>query len=150
MFGNRKDGTKVKNMDPLIRIVPHIMNARNDSQNHYLIETRVEVMDNFIQQQREKGVSFNYLTILCAALVRVFKERPELNRFIMNGRIYQRDYITVSLTVKKVLKDDGAETTIKVPFKGNENIFEVKEILDRHILEHFFSKGYIKIFIWTK
>ncbi len=135
MFGNRKDGTKVKTMDPLIKIVPHIMCTRNDSQNQYLIETRVEVLDEFIERERQKGVSFSYFNIIIAALVRVFKERPELNRFIMNGRTYQRDYITVSVTVKKVLKDDGAETTVKIPFKGSENIYEVKKIMDDVILE---------------
>ena len=135
MFGNRKDGTKVKMMDPLIRVVPHVMKERNDSQNHYLIETRVEVLDNFIQKQRENGVSLSYLHIIIATLVRVFKERPELNRFVMNGRTYQRDYFTVSMTVKKVLKDDGAETTVKIPFRGDENIFKVKEIIDNIVLE---------------
>lgn len=135
MFGHRKDGTIVKSMDPLIKVVPHIMSARHDSQNLYLIETRAEVLDNFIEKERENGVSFSYFHILLATLVRVFKERPELNRFIMNGRTYQRDYLTISVTVKKVLKDDGAETTVKIPFNGDENIYKVKEIMDSIILE---------------
>ena len=69
MFGNRKDGTKVKFQDPLIRIVPHIMSARNDSQNHYLIEQRAECFDKFIEEQRANGVSFNYLHIVIATFV---------------------------------------------------------------------------------
>ena len=135
MFGHRKDGTKVKVMDPAIRIIPHIMSERSDSQNKYLIETKVDVFDNFIEQQRKNGYSFSYFHIIIATLIRVFKERPELNRFVMNGRTYQRDYFTVSMTVKKVLKDDGAETTVKIPFNGDENIYKVKEILDKVILE---------------
>ena len=134
MFGFRADGTKVKIEDPLMRIVPHIMDKRNDAQNMYLIEERVEVLDEFIQKQRaENNVSYNYMHILYAILVRVLKERPRLNRFIMNGVTYQRDFITLSMSVKKYLKDEAEETTMKVPFKGSENIYEVKQIVDSYI-----------------
>lgn len=136
MFGKRVDGTKVKIEDPLMRIVPHIMDKRNDAQNMYLIEQRAEVLDEFIQKQREENkISYNYMHIIYAIFVRVLKERPRLNRFIMNGITYQRDFITLSMSVKKVLKDSAEETTIKVPFKGNENIKEVKEIVDSYIKE---------------
>lgn len=136
MFGKRVDGTKVKIEDPLMRIVPHIMDKRNDAQNMYLIEERAEVLDEFIQKQREQNnVSYNYMHILYAILVRVLKERPRLNRFIMDGVTYQRDFITLSMSVKKALKDSAEETTMKVPFKGNENIFEVKQIVDSYIKE---------------
>ena len=136
MFGKRRDGTKVKIEDPLMRIVPHIMAERNDSQTMYLIEQRCEVLDEFIQNQRQQnGVSYNYMHILYAVLLRVLKERPRLNRFIMNGVTYQRDFITLSMSVKKVLKDSAEETTMKVPFKGNENIYEVKQIVDSYIKE---------------
>ncbi len=136
MFGKRADGRRVKPTDPLMRIVPHIMDKRNDAQNMYLIEQRAEVLDEFIQKQREENkISYNYMHILYAILVRVLKERPTINRFIMNGETYQRDFITISMSVKKVLKDSAEETTIKVPFKGNENIKEVKQIVDSYIKE---------------
>ena len=135
MFGKRKDGTKVKCEDPLMRIVPHIMSARHDSQNQYLIETRAEIFDDFIESQRANGVSFNYMHILISVVLRLLKERPKLNRFVMNGVTYQRDYITISISIKKMLKDTADETTVKIPFSGNENIFEVKQIVDSYIRE---------------
>ena len=60
-------------------------------------------------------------------------ERPQLNRFAMNGTLYARNQILVSLAIKKNLSDDGTETTIKLPFTGTENIFEIKEKLDKVI-----------------
>ena len=33
MFGFRPDGKKVKDIDPIQRIIPHIMPTRNDAQN---------------------------------------------------------------------------------------------------------------------
>ncbi len=33
MFGYRPDGKKVKDLDPISKIVPHIMSARYDAHN---------------------------------------------------------------------------------------------------------------------
>lgn len=73
------------------------------------------------------------MNIIYAALIRILAERPQLNRFAMNGTLYARNQILVSLAIKKSLSDDGTETTIKLPFTGTENIFEIKEILDKVI-----------------
>ena len=73
------------------------------------------------------------MNIIYAALIRILAERPQLNRFAMNGTLYARNQILVSLAIKKNLSDDGTETTIKLPFTGTENIFEIKEKLDKVI-----------------
>lgn len=63
-------------------------------------------------------------------------ERPQLNRFVMNSRLYQRNKICISMAVKRSLRtDDDEETTVKFEFTGKENIFEVIEIIDRMIAE---------------
>ena len=67
------------------------------------------------------------------SFLRILAERPQLNRFAMNGTLYARNQILVSLAIKKNLSDDGTETTIKLPFTGTENIFEIKEKLDKVI-----------------
>ena len=41
----------------------------------------------------------------------------------MNGVLYKRDKIYVSLVIKKNLTDDGPETPLKLEFNGTENIF---------------------------
>ena len=64
-----------------------------------------------------------------AAVVRIIAERPQLNRFCVNGRTYARNDITISLAIKKSLTDGGEETNIKPYFTGNETIFEVRQIL---------------------
>ena len=43
--------------------------------------------------------------------------------------------IYVSLAIKKNLTDEGEETTTKLEFTEKENIFEVKEKLDKIIEE---------------
>lgn len=130
MFGHRSDGKKVKNLEPLFRIIPSIMLERNDAQVYFKQDIPLKTIDEYINKKAEEGIRMSYMNIIYAGLVRIIKERPKLNRFVMNGTTYQRNKIFVSLSIKKSLTDDGQETVIKIPFDGTENIFEIKEKLD--------------------
>ena len=133
MFGHRSDGKKVKNLEPLFRIIPSIMLERDDSQVYFKQDIPLKTIDEYINKKAEEGIRMSYMNIIYAGLVRIIKERPKLNRFVMNGTTYQRNKIFVSLSIKKSLTDDGQETVIKIPFNGTENIFEIKEKLDATI-----------------
>ena len=133
MFGRRSDGTLVKGGDPMLRITSAIMKYRYDAMVNYLMEIDCEGMDKFIVKERENGISFTYMDIVMAAIVRMFAERPELNRFTMNTRIYDRKGISICLTVKKSLRENSDETTVKLEFDGTENIYQVKEKIDQNI-----------------
>ncbi len=130
MFGHRSDGKKVKNLPPFFRVIPNIMTERADSQVYFKQDIPLKTLDEYIDKKASEGIKLSYMNIIYAALVRIIAERPKLNRFIMNGSTYQRNTIYVSLVIKKSLTDEGQETSIKLPFKGNENLFEIKEILD--------------------
>lgn len=136
MFGKRSDGKVAKNIDPILRVTSVIMPHRYDAMVNYLLEIRCEEMDKFIKEEREKGNEFTYMHIVIAAIVRMYAERPALNRFTMNTRIYDRKGIFVAFTVKKSLRDGADETTIKLEFDGTENIYQIKEKIDAEILKN--------------
>jgi len=136
MFGYRTDGRKIKNISPFFKIIPQVMKTRADSQVYYSYDMPIKAMDEYISKKAEEGIRITYMNIIYSAMVRLLAQRPQLNRFIMNGRTYARKDIEVSLAIKKNLTDEGEETTIKLPFKGTENIFEVKEKLDNSINEN--------------
>lgn len=134
MFGFRSDGKRIKTIDPLMKMAPHIMPERNDAQVMALYEIDCKGMDEYIFAKRhQNNIRFTYMDVLIASMVRVLALRPRLNRFIMNRRIFKRNNIQISVAVKKALKDSADETTIKLTFTGKENIFEVKEIIDREV-----------------
>lgn len=133
MFGYRSDGRKLKSISPFFKIIPQVMRTRADSQVYYSYDIPIKAMDEYISKKAEEGIRVSYMNIIYAAVVRLLAQRPQLNRFIMNGRTYARKDIEVSLAIKKNLTDEGEETTIKLPFDGTENIFEVKEKLDNSI-----------------
>ena len=54
----------------------------------------------------------------------------------MNGRTYARKGIYISLAIKKKMSEEIEETTIKLPFTGAENIFEIKQKLESEIAKN--------------
>lgn len=132
MIKKRKDGKLVK-MDPLFKIIPLIMEDRSDSQVFLNEEISIQAIDDYIRKKQDQGVNLGYMHIFYAALVRTMKERPKLNQFIMRGRLYERDKITVSLMVKKNMSLDAEETSVKVDFDGSETPEQIKEILNSYI-----------------
>jgi len=133
MFGHRSDGKKLKNIPPFFKIIPQVMRTRADAQVYYSYDIPIKAMDEYINKKAEEGIKISYMNIIYAAMVRLIAQRPQLNRFVMNGRTYARNDIEISLAIKKNLTDEGEETTIKLQYTGDENIFEVKEKLDKSI-----------------
>lgn len=133
MFGHRSDGRKLKTVPPFFRVIPCVMLERNDAQVYFKQDIKLKELDEYIDRKAKEGIKLSYMNIIYAAIVRIIAERPYLNRFAMNGSLYARNQIFVSLAIKKSFADEGQETTIKLPFTGTENIFEIKEKLDKAI-----------------
>lgn len=131
----RCDGKLVKSLDPFVRIIPYIMEKRSDAQNFSKQIVCADSIDRYILEKKEQGYKLSYLHIFIAAYVRLIAKRPQLNRFIMNSQIYERNNICVSMAIKRSLRDEGEETTVKFEFTGKENLFEVAEVIDRIITE---------------
>lgn len=136
MFGLRSDGRKLKTLGPFFRVIPHVMKERSDAHVYYTQDLPLKSLDTYISKKEEEGIRMSYMNIIYAALVRMLAEKPALNRFVMDGRTYARNGITISLAIKKEMTEEIEETTLKIPFTGSENIFEVKEKLDSTIAKN--------------
>lgn len=135
MFGKRADGRLLKNLEPMQQIMPYIMKTRTDSMNMYEDTFDCGPMDAYIKEKAAQGFKLSYMDVIIAAIVRLIALRPQLNRFVMNGRIYARPKIWVSFVVHPTLKDGSAGTTIKLCFEGTESIFEVAEKVNAAVVK---------------
>lgn len=131
----RSDGKLLKSLKPFTQIIPYVMEKRSDAQNFSKQVLCADSIDRYIKEKKEQGFCLNYMHFFIACYVRLIAERPQLNRFIMNNQIYQRDGIYISMAVKRSLRDEGEETTVKFEFTGNENIYEITEIINKKIDE---------------
>ncbi len=133
MFGKRKDGRVVHKIEPFQKIIPYIMRTRTDSMNMFEELIACEELDSYIEEKKAEGLTVNYMHILIAAFVRTVALKPQLNRFVVRGKVYTRPKIWVSFVVHPTLKDNSAGTTVKLCFEGRETIFEVIEKIDEAV-----------------
>lgn len=133
MFGKRYDGRRVHNIDPFQRIIPYIMKTRTDSMNMFEDLIPCDSFDAYIREKNAEGIKISYMHILIAAIVRLIALRPQLNRFVMNHKIYTRPKIWVSFVVHQTLRDGSTGTTIKLCFEGTETIFEICDKINQAI-----------------
>ncbi|MEE1315389.1 MAG: 2-oxo acid dehydrogenase subunit E2 [Faecalimonas sp.] len=133
MFHKRYDGRLVRSIDPLMKIMPYIMKERTDTMTAYEDTFPCEAMDAYIKEKAAQGIKMSYMDILIAATVRLIALRPQLNRFIMNGRVYTRPKIWVCFTMHTTLKNDSEETVVKLCFDGTESILEISEKINEAI-----------------
>ncbi|NBL00116.1 MAG: 2-oxoglutarate dehydrogenase [Erysipelotrichia bacterium] len=131
----RCDGRLLKSISPFVKIIPYIMTRRSDAQNFYKQMMCTEKIDTYLKEKQEQEHNINYMHFFIAIYVRLIFERPQLNRFVMNNQIYERDNILISMAVKRSLRDTGEETTVKFSFTGRENIFEIAQAIDQKIFE---------------
>ncbi len=145
MRKKRPDGVYIDNINPYTKIMPHIMPKRYDAMNWWKVEVSCDGLDKFLAEQNANGTHFTYYNVVVAALVRTLAMRPSLNRFVKNRRIYQHNDITASFAVKKILKDDSEDTTVKLHFKGDETIADVKKMMDDIIAANTGTKVYNQV-----
>lgn len=135
IFTNRYDGRRLKTISPFVKIIPYIMTKRTDAHVFSKMTIPTDTINEYIKEKQKQGLKITYLHLFIAVFVRVIAQRPQLNRFIMNNRIYARNWIWISLSIKRTLKDYGEETTVKFKFTGHENIYEIADIIDKNIAE---------------
>lgn len=133
MFGKRYDGRLVRTTEPMQRIMPIVMKTRTDSMNMYEDTVDCSGMDAYIKEKAADGIKLTYMHVLIASMVRLLAIRPQLNRFVMGGKIYTRPKIWVSFVVHPTMKDDSAGTTIKLCFEGTESILEIVDKINEAV-----------------
>lgn len=131
----RADGKRIKNADPMYTVAAYIMNKRVDSMNMITIDIPVDPIKEYLNEKRKQGINLSHMGVVLAAYIRTIKEFPELNRFVVNKKIYQRNEIAVGMVVLKP-GEMGHGTMSKMYFNENNTIFEVNDIINKYVEEN--------------
>ena len=131
----RADGKRVKNADPMYTVAAYIMNKRVDAMNMITIDIPVEPIQEYLNEKRKQGVKVSHMAVILAAYIRTMKEFPELNRFVVNKKIYQRNEVAVGMVVLKAGQVDHG-TMSKMYFDEDNTIFEVNDIINKYVEEN--------------
>ena len=130
----RPDGTLAKVGDSNYFLFPHVLKKRYDAQNMITVDIPVEPMKQYINEKRKEGISISYLGLVMAAYTRAAAKYPLLNRFVVNEKIYDRNYFSASMVVLR--PGAGTDVFSKVYFDPeHDTIFDVQTKIVDYVTE---------------
>ncbi len=131
----RADGKRLRNTDPMYTVAAHIMSKRVDSMNMITIDIPYDPIQDYLNEKRKQGVSLTHMDVLITAYMRTVAEFPELNRFIVNSKVYARNEYPVAMVVLKS-GQAGHGTMSKMYFNVDNTIFDVHNIIEKYVTEN--------------
>lgn len=128
-IGDRKDGVLLRDLDSMHFIVPLIYPNRCDNEAYISEKIDLTAVNRYLEKKNEGEDVFPYTLfhLIVTALLKTITLRPKMNRFIANKNIYQRNEVSASFVVKKMLSDDGAEALAFVHAKDDDNVESVHQ-----------------------
>lgn len=128
-FGDRKDGRRVRNLTGMATILPYLMPKRTDAEV-YLNETidatpLLEYLKKKNEEYGEKRITLFHCMV--AALARMVKERPYMNRFVAGYRVYERNDISLAFVCKRRFTDEAEEALMFFTPEEDDNIKSISD-----------------------
>ncbi len=131
----RADGKKIKKIDPMSKIGAYIMDKRVDAMNMTTIDIPYAPIQEYVNKKRKEGISISHMAIILTAYVQTLAKYPELNRFIVNKKIYARNEIAVGMVVLQSLEThDG--TMSKMYFDKKDTVFDINDKINKYVTEN--------------
>lgn len=128
---------RVKTLPAMAMMEPFIMPSRVGSQN--LITDRIPLprLEKYIREKQAEGLTnLTAMHVLIAAYVRLTATRPAFNRFIRGQRVWTRDEVEISLTIKKEMTLESPDTVVKIVLPRSATLKEVYEKLNAVIVDY--------------
>ena len=76
---------------------------------------------------------YNLFQLVVTAVLKTIMLRPQMNRFIANGNMYQRNELTAAFTVKKIFSDHGGEALARIYAKESDTLDTIHEEIYRQV-----------------
>jgi len=131
----RKDGTLLKNIDPMRKLMPYLFKTRNESVVYAPEEIQFDAAKEYIRQLNKNNPSLKIGTfeVVLSAIIRTFCRFPYLNRFVSGKKLYARNSLSISFVVLKLIDGLYKESTAKVYFNKEDTIFDVSKKVNASI-----------------
>lgn len=136
-WGDKKDGRLIRGdeLDTNHYVMPIVWPNRTDCEAFILETIDLTAADAYIREKRkaEPDSGISLFSLMIAALGKLLIERPKMNRFYRNKRLYERYDVSIGFIVKKSLSDDGAEALAKILIDPDDTLATVLEKVRREV-----------------
>lgn len=126
MLFTRPDGTRLRDLDPMRRMLPMLMPTRNEAAVYYEQIVDATGLTAFLERWNRPASDvrprLTPLHLVVASLGRVLAARPALDRFVAGGRLWQRKVPSVAFAAKREFADHAPLKTVKLPVVPGETL----------------------------
>ena len=129
-----RGGRPVPDVPPYRRMANILFRRRNESAVYF--EEPVDVTGTMAwidAWNRRGGAKLTLFTLLVHAVARSCHAHPRLNRFVSGGRLYQREGVWLSFTVKKTMEPGAPLAVVKRRFEEGETLAALLEDLQARV-----------------
>ncbi len=125
-MGDRKDGRRLRTIDPLFQLIPFAVRDPSDGVNFFTDRADTQSMEHWLRTRRAMGSEdITIIHVFIAAYIRMLAHRPAMNRFVAGRWLFARNHIDVVISAGRNGAADTGAMTMKVRFKPTDTIFDV-------------------------
>lgn len=134
-WGDRKDGTLIRDIDSMHYIMPLMYPNRCDNEAFMHLRVDLTNAERYLEKKNADNPEYKYnlFQLVVTAVLKCIILRPQMNRFIANGNMYQRNNVTAAFTVKKVFSDQGGEALARIYARDADTIDTIHEEIFRQV-----------------
>ncbi len=118
---DRHDATRVDLGRSFNAMFPYLMKGRNESIAYYPVVVDAENLLAYVEQKKGTDEAITIFEAILLALIRILRERPTLNRYIIGRRLYQRRDVQLSFVARREFTLDSSETNVYVAVKPDDD-----------------------------
>ena len=141
MLWRRPDGELVRDLPPTKGIVPYLMRGRNESAVYFEQQITMRHTDAYIREfnvaHPDTPITVQHL--LMWAIAQILEQFPTMNRFVVGGRLYQRNDIWFTYSAKQSLKGKSPLIVIKRRFDPAEPFVAMVRDMQEQLREDRYS-----------
>ena len=134
-WGERRDAKLLRDIDSMHFIMPLMYPNRCDNEAMFSEQIDLTNMMAYLDKKNADSpeYKYNFFQAMVTAVLKTITLRPQLNRFIANYNLYQRNEVTSAFTVKKIFSDKGEEALAFIHSKEDDNIDSIHNEIYRQV-----------------
>lgn len=133
--GDRRDAKLLRDIDSMHFIMPLMYPNRCD--NEAFISETIDLTNvmKYLEKKNADGPDYKYnmFQVMVTAVLKTITLRPQLNRFIANYNLYERNEVSAAFTIKKIFTDEGEEALAFIHSKPTDNIDSIHNEIYRQV-----------------
>jgi hypothetical protein len=118
----RYDATQVRLADSFTGIFPYLMKGRNESLVYIPSMIDAGPLLTYIEENKGTEFEISIFEALMICMVKLLRERPNLNRYIAGRRLWQRRDVVISFIARRAYADEAKEVNVQVRVRPGDDV----------------------------